>query len=157
VIEAGAVAVPPPPTIDPDWRGLLRRLGTMVYACRTVAGLSQDQLGRLAHTSQGAVSRVESGACIAIPLVTYARLGRALLQHLDPVTEYLTADLRGALDVLRVLGAIPQPGAADAVFLDDRLTRVFACMNNTTPEKRATFVQAMLLLAEAWFPDAASP
>jgi transcriptional regulator with XRE-family HTH domain len=75
-------------------RVALQRLARWSYECRESLGLSQDQAGKGARLSQGGVSRIESGRCVAIPLVSYLALARyyralGVLQQItitDPAT-----------------------------------------------------------------------
>jgi len=62
--------------VTPDDVAMVRALATWSTTCRDLLGLSQDDVGKQAGRSQGAISRVESGHCYATPLVTYRAVAR---------------------------------------------------------------------------------
>lgn len=54
----------------------IQRLARWSAQCRTALGLSQEKAATAAGISQGGVSRLESGKCLNIPLVSYLVLAR---------------------------------------------------------------------------------
>lgn len=49
----------------------VRHLASWVRECRLLLGVSQQTIARACGVSQGAMSRLESGRCLSIPLGTY--------------------------------------------------------------------------------------
>jgi transcriptional regulator with XRE-family HTH domain len=66
----------PRETATPDDRELVRVLAQWSMRCREIFGMSQERVARRAGKSQGAISRLESGRCVATPLITYRAVER---------------------------------------------------------------------------------
>src|SRR5438128_12294490 len=86
-----------PATID--WAQWMRELGSRIRHVREFAGLSQEQLAKLAGVSQGAVSRLEIARGLATPLLVVLKINAALarvLARLDPAM--LSPEMRNAVE-----------------------------------------------------------
>jgi len=73
----------------------MRDYGTLAREMRELLGLSQEQLGKIANVSQGAVSRFERGDALSTPWIIAVKIRRALaarLRQLGP--DVLTDDAR---------------------------------------------------------------
>jgi transcriptional regulator with XRE-family HTH domain len=64
--------------VEHEWPRLIATLGAAVREQRELLGLSQQELAEYAATSQGAISRLESGDHFALPLLTVVKVGLAL-------------------------------------------------------------------------------
>ena len=87
------------------WQQLIRDLGRQLRRRRELAGLSQDQLARLAGVSQGAVSRLEMARGLATPLLIVVKINLVLARELGNLDQTLldadhTLDIRDALHSL---------------------------------------------------------
>ena len=74
---------------DPTWRSWMAGVGRHTRRVREFVGLSQEQLARRAHVSQGMISRFERGRGLLIPFLGVVKIYRALaleLGHFDPAT-----------------------------------------------------------------------
>jgi transcriptional regulator with XRE-family HTH domain len=65
-----------------DWEHWMRGMGRYTRRLREMAGLSQEQLARLAGVSQGAVSRLEAGRAVNTPLIVVMKINSAMRQAL---------------------------------------------------------------------------
>jgi transcriptional regulator with XRE-family HTH domain len=96
-------------TDDPPPDDVLDRLpnaiAAKVFAMRTLLGLSQEQLAHKAHISQGAVSRMESGECGAMPLRTIGSVFLALVVELAPMGQSCAEEVRALIQA--VTGILP--------------------------------------------------
>lgn len=100
-----------------DWLAWMRELGLRVRRARDVVGLSQERLAQLAGVSQGAISRMETGAHLCIPLLVVVRIGNALarcLQDLD------AADLSDELRHITKTPSIVAAGAKQMQLMRDQ-------------------------------------
>src|SRR5215831_12642259 len=93
----------PPTDDDPaagsSWVEWMRALGRRVRHVREFLGLTQDELGRAAGVSQGAISRLESGRGLATPLLVVVKIGGALQQSLAKVDRaMLSPDARRMIE-----------------------------------------------------------
>jgi transcriptional regulator with XRE-family HTH domain len=134
-LQAGAV-IPPPP----NWRILVAALGRQMYAARTLAGWSQVELAALAGTSQGAVSRLESGRCSQVPLVSVLKLLHALAAVV-PQLEGAVAPTARAL--LACVGELATPARP----LDPGLAALLRAYHALPPGRRQTFLRLVLPIA----------
>jgi transcriptional regulator with XRE-family HTH domain len=137
------------------WRSWLKSVGALAREMRELLGLSQDQLAKLAHVSQGAVSRFEKGNALSTPWVVAVKLRVALaarLRQLDP--ELLTADARRFLSETALYGlpddpALPPHFANIALLPAPELTQVLLAYNQLPQECRAAFMSVMSAVVEA--------
>jgi transcriptional regulator with XRE-family HTH domain len=124
-----------------DWRSWLRTLGRQARRCRELLGYSQDQLGRLAGISQGAVSRLEAGRGLATPAVVVLKVYRVLVRGmklLDPLV--LPDDAKQLIEIERWISPDADGGGVDQPRSDDALTEVLRSYRRLSPAKRDAFV-----------------
>ena len=122
---------------------------------RELLGLSQDQLAKIAHVSQGAVSRFEKGNALSTPWVVAVKIRVALaarLRQLD--AELLTADARRFMSQTALYGLpddLAMPPRIDSIALlpTPELTKVLLAYNQLPQERRATFMSVMSAVVEA--------
>ena len=82
-----------------SWVEWMRALGRRARHVREFLGLTQDELGRMAGVSQGAISRLESGRGLATPLLVVVKIGGALQQALATVDQsMLSAEARRMIE-----------------------------------------------------------
>ena len=87
------------PAETATWGAWLRDFGVAVRSIRELLGLTQAQLGKIAHISQGAVSRIERGDALSMPLVIAVKVRVALAARLRKLdADVLTADARRFLE-----------------------------------------------------------
>jgi transcriptional regulator with XRE-family HTH domain len=86
-------------TSDTSWAGWMRGMGRNTRTMREFLGLTQEQLGKLAGVSQGAISRLESGRGMATPLLVVLKVHHAFRRALAYIpADLLSADARKILD-----------------------------------------------------------
>src|SRR5262249_56156814 len=94
-------------------------LGQQLRKRRDLAGLSQQELARLAGVSQGAVSRLETARGLATPLLIVVKINLALTAELRKLDEtILTTDPARTLGVdhlLRTPANALGPDAAERI------------------------------------------
>ena len=123
-----------------EWRALLRELGVGIRQLRRVLGWSQDGLAARAVTSQGSVSRLESGTCEHVSFHSLVVVLRVLddgISQLDGVI--LSPPLQVLLTFARGFdGAVLQP-------LDPTLVTLLTAYHQLAPAQQqavARFVDA---------------
>lgn len=132
--------VVPPPL---GWGLLIRSLGHHVRALRKLAGLSQEELARHAHVSQGAISRVESGTCRLLPLQTVCQLFAALgtaRTSAGATAPAVEAFLIACATFAEALAISPPP-------VDPQLRQLLLAYHAMPAAAQRAFVQAVLPLA----------
>lgn len=137
------------PTLPPitDARTLVRGLGRWVRNTRTLLGLSQETLASLAHTSQGAISRLEAGRSLDTPLMTYVKVVGALSQEIVlfrsvvPLAPYV-ADALAFASYMTPHGDFPPP-ISDAAF-----STFLAHYASLSPANRQVYLTLTLPLVE---------
>jgi transcriptional regulator with XRE-family HTH domain len=82
-----------------DWATWMKGLGRSVRRMRELLGLTQEQLGRIAGVSQGAVSRLEMGVGLATPFLVVVKVQRALQRLVARIDETMLSD-----EARRILG-----------------------------------------------------
>src|SRR5215468_12718486 len=73
--------------LNSTWHEWMRGLGRHARRMREFLGLTQEQLGRRAGVSQGAISRLEAGRGLATPLLVVVKIAGALQQALAGVDQ----------------------------------------------------------------------
>ena len=132
-----------------EWNAIVKVLASTVKDLRQTLGWSQDKLGKRAGTSQGGVSRIESGNMQKVPFHTVVAICRALdvgAKTLDtPLSGWTTA----LLDFTRTAnGEVMQP-------MDPDLAYISRAFNKMGPNHKAAFVEltrAAIKLVEAHEP-----
>lgn len=122
-------------------------IAAKVYAMRTLLGLSQQELADKARVSQGAISRMESGECGAMPLRTIAAAFLALVVELTPMGDACTDEVRTLLQV--VTGTFPM-AVEDKTFTvlhDPGLDTLLRIYNLFSARERALFLGVVKPLA----------
>lgn len=142
---------------DLDWSQWMRDLGRSVRRMRELLGLTQEQLGRIAGVSQGAVSRLEMGVGLATPFLVVMKVQRALqrlLARIDP--DMLSEDARRLLteDAQLARGAEAVPGDFP-LFGDPGLEELVRTYQGLTPVRREQFL-AVVRAAAIAFREASS-
>lgn len=79
-------------TSEIDWPTWMKGLGRSVRRMRELLGLTQDQLGRIAGVSQGAVSRLEMGVGLATPFLVVVKVQRALQSLVARIDEAMLSE-----------------------------------------------------------------
>jgi transcriptional regulator with XRE-family HTH domain len=136
---------------DP-WRTWIRQVGARLRRIREYIGMSQEQLGRLAGVSQGAVSRLEVGRGLQTPLVVVVKIHLALTQRLRELEPSLVSEeFRRVMDSEQLISPPIQstgyetgPISGDPV-LDD-IVRTY---RDLPPSRRETFRSVVVAAAEA--------
>lgn len=145
--------------VEREWDGFIKALAETVKELRMMLGLSQQDLANRAMTSQGTVSRVESGLHPDVPFLTVMKLLLTLSSDTRLLPEALrpqTKDLLAFIDVLRPIVPGLQVSPPDPAFANLLLT----FQSLTQPQKRAfvRLVQPIAkYLAEASSDGARSP
>lgn len=128
----------------------MRGLGAGTRRLRTLLGLTQEQLGRLAGVSQGAVSRLEAGRGLSTPLVVVVRLQEAFQQclarvdprQLSPHAREVLGREHGILGPLHDVAALPLPATP-------QLTEYMELWHRVHPRRRGTFLDVVRATAGA--------
>ena len=123
-----------------EWNALLRELGVGIRQLRHVLGWSQERVANRAITSQGSVSRLESGTCASVSLHSLVVVLRVLddgISQLDGVI--LSPSLQVLLTFARGFdGAVLAP-------LDPHLVTLLSAYHQLAPAQQeavARFVDA---------------
>lgn len=129
----------------PDWPALVVALGADVRRLRELLGWSQDRLARVAHVSQGAVSRLEYGRGLHLPLLTAWKVIDALAASLV-VLEWADAAAPRTRALLSLTVGLAED---DPAVLDPHLTALVAAFHRVPERRRALFVAAVVPVATA--------
>src|SRR5262245_29772675 len=127
-----------------DEKFLILRFAAEVRAARALLGWSQVELADHSRTSQGCVSRIESGKHVDLHLVNALRVACALgvsfveLHQGDP-----TPTLRVFRQLAEILLQEPEETGLDAIF-----AALLHAYHGLTAERQRTFVRVILPLAE---------
>lgn len=137
---------------DVDWSQSMRDLGRSVRRTRELLGLTQEQLGRIAGVSQGAVSRLEMGVGLATPFLVVVKVQRALqrlLARIDP--DLLSEDARRLLAEDPQLARSPEAVPGDfPLFGDPGLEELVRTYQMLTPTRREQFLAVVRAAAIAF-------
>lgn len=129
----------------------MRGLGASTRRLRTLLGLTQEQLGRLAGVSQGAVSRLEAGRGVSTPLIVVVRVQQAFQQclaEIDP--RQLPAETQTVLAGERVGELGPLDDFRDLPMLHEpRLAEYMELWHRVHPGRQRTFLDVVRAAADA--------
>lgn len=135
------------------WRTWLRDIGNLAREMRELLGLTQGQVGKIAHVSQGAVSRFERGDALSTPWVIAVKIRVALaarLRQLDP--DVLTDEARRFLEQTSLYGlpedpALPPRTDTVALLPTPDLTKIVRAYGRLPESARAKFIAIMAAVA----------
>ncbi len=139
-------------TPDTSWAGWMRGMGRNTRTMREFLDLTQEQLGKLAGVSQGAISRLESGRGMATPLLVVLKVHHAFRRALAAIPADLLSD-----DAIRILEddtrLITDGGASeyrDIPMLKDPALQEYVQIFQSVPEhRRDTFLTVVRAAAVA--------
>src|SRR5262245_64940742 len=102
------------------WQEWMRSLGRHTRRMREFLGLTQEQLGRRAGVSQGAISRLEAGRGLATPLLVVVKIAGALQQSLAALDQaLLSPEARRLVEEGIRLGGPMSPPSSDSPLTSD--------------------------------------
>jgi transcriptional regulator with XRE-family HTH domain len=151
VEPAARSSSPTPPTEDP-WRVWIRGVGARMRRVREFVGLSQEQLGRVAGVSQGAVSRLEVGRGLQTPLVVVVKIHLALSQRLKEMDPSLvSAEMRRVIDSEQLISPPVHDPRQDVrpISGDAGLDEIVRLYRDLTPARREMLRSVVRAAAEA--------
>lgn len=135
-----------PAVTDP--RTLVRGVGRWVRNTRYTLGLSQDMLASLARTSQGSISRLESGRSLDTPLMTYLKAITALCREFIPfdATIPLAPYVKDAIAFASYID--PRNGDMPPPVSDEAFSTLLLRYASMSPAKRKVFLDLTEPLAK---------
>jgi transcriptional regulator with XRE-family HTH domain len=119
---------------------------------REFLGLTQDELGRMAGVSQGAISRLESGRGLATPLLVVVKIGGALQQALATVDQsMLSPEARRMIEEgFRLTPPAPSESPQDSPLTSDPALEEYVQLFHRVPDRRrGTFLAVVRATAKA--------
>lgn len=133
--------------VEREWQGFIKALAETVRELRYMLGLSQNDLANHAMTSQGTISRIESGQHPDVPFITVVKILLTLSSDTRLTPEALKPPVRALLnfaEMIRQFGlSVPSSSPSDPVFLS--LLLAFQSLNQT---QRRAFVRLVAPIAE---------
>ena len=135
-----------------SWVEWMRALGRRARHVREFLGLTQDELGRMAGVSQGAISRLESGRGLATPLLVVVKIGGALQQALATVEQsMLSPEARRMIVVgFRLTPPGPSESPQDSPLTSDPALEEYVQLFHRVPDRRrGTFLAVVRATAKA--------
>lgn len=134
------------------WQDWMRGLGRHARRMREFLGLTQEQLGRRAGVSQGAISRLEAGRGLATPLLVVVKIAGALQQSLAALDQSLLSPEARRLveEGIRLAGPVSPPAGRDSPLTSDPALEEYVQLFHRVPEKRrGTFLAVVRATADA--------
>lgn len=128
-----------------DWSVLFKGLGRTVRFARFVLNLSQFELGRRAGTSQGTISRMETGTHPGLPIVSVARVIGVFATAPPVLTEALARSHSALFALGHAFPTALQP--TETLPPDPGLRQLLLAYHELTPVQRALFVDLAFSLA----------
>jgi len=137
--------------LNSTWHEWMRGLGRHARRMREFLGLTQEQLGRRAGVSQGAISRLEAGRGLATPLLVVVKIAGALQQSLAALDQaLLSPEARRLVEEGIRLGGPMSPPSNDSPLTSDPTLEEYVQLFHRVPEKRrGTFLAVVRATAEA--------
>jgi transcriptional regulator with XRE-family HTH domain len=127
----------------------MRDFGEQRRRMRVLAGLSQEELARMAGVSQGSVSRLESGRGLATPMQVVSRINQVLARALLAWGPLLNERLRGVFDLERTLYPPPPRGAASPPPMGADVEELLRLYEALPDRQRSALVAVLTAAAEA--------
>jgi transcriptional regulator with XRE-family HTH domain len=134
------------------WQEWMRDLGRHTRRMRDFLGLTQEELGRRAGVSQGAISRLEAGRGLATPLLVVVKIAGALQQALSAVDQNLLSPEARRLvqEGIRLTPPGASGGAVDSPLTRDPILEEYVQLFHRVPEKRRpTFLTVVRATSDA--------
>ena len=129
-----------------SWVEWMRALGRRARHVREFLGLTQDELGRMAGVSQGAISRLESGRGLATPLLVVVKIGGALQHALATVDQsLLSPEARRMIEEgFRLTPPGPSESPQESPLTSDPALEEYVQLFHRVPDRRRGTVLAVV-------------
>jgi transcriptional regulator with XRE-family HTH domain len=137
--------------LNSTWHEWMRGLGRHARRMREFLGLTQEQLGRRAGVSQGAISRLEAGRGLATPLLVVVKIAGALQQSLGALDQTLLSPEARRLvnEGIRLAGPVSPPTNDSPLTSDPTLEEYVQLFHRVPEKRRGTFLAVVRATADA--------